>query len=183
VSLFPHSEESVAGVQTFRATYLAQTADTATQFDALERDLVVSLAGPMAQMHYRPTTPQDRVDPWEGDQNNASNFAAIAGMIKAGLIEGMEVKENENSVRAVPTDAKQEAKQFYQDAATKALDVVDENWPTITRVAEALLIRKVLNQDDVDELIANRLWKTRARGRCWLGAPPSIPDAPSMPRR
>ena len=149
VSLFP-TQGSAADAQHHSASYAALDADQATRLDAFERDLMVCLAGPYAQIGYRPSTQAQNREAWEQDINNAGVFAGSAAMVKAGRIRA------KGDTTPLSEDLIPEATRFYEAASLKAKDLVKENWPAIIRVAEALLVRLVLNQADVDDLIAGR---------------------------
>jgi len=130
VVLLP-TDDAEAHTPSQSAEYLARNADVATRVAAIENDILVVLAGPIAEFRRRPT--KSRAG-WE-------RGAPVPD--EGGVIE---VTLSEDDVAKVVL--------LFERLCEKAKTLVDGNWPAITRVAEALLVRRFLNQDDIDELIA-----------------------------
>lgn len=151
VTLLRTSGTSRASAQHESAAWIARDADRATRVSALEKDAIVFLAGPAAQRRHRLPKNQDG---WKTDLDDAKLRAIKAVLIKNGVtLPEVETKVHLNS------DDAEEAKLLYNRLAAKTETLIQEKWLAITRVAEALLTRPVLNQDELDELIAG--WRTR----------------------
>jgi len=147
VVLLP-TDDAEAHTPSQSAEYLARNADVATRVAAIENDILVVLAGPIAEFRRRPT--KSRAG-WGGDYYNLRSRLAKAVLLERGAPvpdEGgvIEVTLSEDDVAKVVL--------LFERLCERAKTLVDGNWPAITRVAEALLVRRFLNQDDIDELIA-----------------------------
>ena len=129
------------------AAYLARNAD---QMNAL---VVGSFAGPHAQSRYRPARNADdwerKANDWNGDIEPMSSWAASI----VALRHGLPVPED-GAMAPFPDSLKPEVGPLLEQLSDKAEAMVIDSWRAITRVAEALLARRILNQQDVDHLIA-----------------------------
>ncbi len=149
VTIFSTDPANLAIALTQSATYLtSRDADHAAHMAALEKDAIVCLAGPNAQMRHRRPKNQDD---WEDDRRNASSLAAEAVM----LSRGMPVPEK-GAKFSLPKDLGPEVNQLFEQFRDKSKVLVDEHWPAIVRVAEALLDHHILNETDIDDLIAGK---------------------------
>lgn len=129
------------------ATSLAHNAN---QVDAL---VVVSFAGPHSQSRYRPARKADdwerKANNWDADIEQMSSWAASI----VALRHGLPVPED-GAIAPFPDSLKPEVGSLLEQLSDKAEAMVIDNWRAITRVAEALLARSILGQQDVDHLIA-----------------------------
>jgi ATP-dependent Zn protease len=150
VTMFPTTDNQLAGAQMWSAGYLARNADWATRRAAMEKDVLVSLAGPLAQHRHRPAG-KGREFGGASDREYAQCGAAtIVFLEKPGGPPDAKTCELE------PEDAAK-ANQLLGQLCDEAKVLVDEHWSAIARVAEALLVHRVLGESDVDDLIAGRI--------------------------
>jgi hypothetical protein len=121
--------------------------------EALKKDAIVSLAGPMAQLRYQPLSQgaQQRAwkdGGWQADRRDAENSLVMLLLRQHDepVVLGHCVLEGERA---------EEFCQLFNGTRAKTADLVKENWPAIGRVAVALLgADRPLSQDEVDALIA-----------------------------
>jgi ATP-dependent Zn protease len=144
---------SDSGVQTKCATNLARDADLKTRAEANMLDAVVSLAGPCAQTRHRRRKNHRQIPPeWEDDYENARGFAVLAALAQRGV-----AVSQIDSQFAFNTEDTAEANSLLREANGKAERLVDEHWKAITRVAHALLTKRILDQDEVDKLMESEV--------------------------
>jgi hypothetical protein len=144
-------DTNAAAALTQRAAWFARDADQATLLSAIEKDIKICLAGPYAQSRHRPRKSGRNPDEWRDDIENASGLVAEIVLNERGAMPPV------GEIVTLDPDGATRAKCIFDRLAEETDAVVEENWPAITRVAEALLIRRILIGDDVDELIAGRL--------------------------
>jgi len=114
-----------------------QLGSTASEAIAvLERLMVVDLAGPIAERRCLR-------EAWQLDEDNALSRALRIVLLERGLEDDDLTEE----LRA-------EATELVRQMRTKAAVLVEENWPAIERVADALAENEQLNQAEIDALIA-----------------------------
>jgi ATP-dependent Zn protease len=143
--------ESAEAALTHCAAYQARNADQVTRLAAFMKDIIVALAGPQAQLKYRPPKNKQPYE-WGDDLKNAQNSAIQAALMASGVDT---LLNPEGSFITVDLDADQAvcANDMLQQARDAVRDLVAEHWPQIERVAAALLSHPILNGDDLDELI------------------------------
>jgi hypothetical protein len=152
-TLDERGEAGDASTHTASATYRAihaREANPAAQLDAIRKDAIIALAGPCSQAHYR--TPEKRYpDGWQGDYALAQSLAWRAALLTSGtdlLSQGDEI-----TVSLSP-DQGRYAYDFQCQCRDTAADLVWDRWPAITGVAEALMTRDLIDQVELDRLIA-----------------------------
>jgi hypothetical protein len=133
-------------------TALAPDADHEMQIAALEKDAISWLAGPIAQ-HFASGSNQYCV---KGDGNDlywVEQFCELA--IAIGNDQYVSERTNGELIfRWGGELGTAEAKALMKKVINKTWDLVEEHWPAIERVAEALLVRRELDQASIDELIS-----------------------------
>ena len=149
VTMFPTTDNQLAGAQMWSAGYLARNADWATRRAAMEKDVLVSLAGPFAQHRHRPVGKGRDVGGASDQEYAWCGAATIVFLEKSGSPPDAKTRELE------PEDAAK-ANQLLRQLCDEARALVDEHWSAIVRVAEALLVHRLLSETDVDDLIAGR---------------------------
>ena len=157
VTLFSTDETNSAIAQTRSATWLARGADDTTLLAAAEKDLKISLAGPLADAWYRPKR-RDKQDDWQADLAHARQSAAHAVSIRRGanpLDANGQVKPGVKT--ELTHDEAQECLHLINQLWEETDKLIADNWPAVTRVAEMLFERRILSGDDVDSLIADRI--------------------------
>jgi hypothetical protein len=143
VTLLP-IDGQVAAARTYSAAYRARDADVSALVAGLEADAKVSFAGMLAQARYRATKSRGG---WDDDIENARSCAAKIVL----LLDGMKLPEGEITLTPTQfTEANAVLERLHEEADT----LVEESWPAIERVAEALLARRALFPNEVDALIA-----------------------------
>ena len=81
---------------------------------------------------------------------NATALAARAALI----VDGIDARQIDPDVPVTLDDKQDEyAKDLMQQCSDEARRLVDEHWPTIVKIAEALSTRPILDEHDLDELI------------------------------
>jgi hypothetical protein len=112
------------------ATYLAQYADLSTQLSAIEKDVVVYLAGPQAQSQY--------------DGRPQELRGSDLKMAKALVEMALEISGRDHS----------EYNELFGQLSLETEILVSQYWSAIERVANGLLDFSTLNGTNVDDLIA-----------------------------
>jgi ATP-dependent Zn protease len=157
VVMFPTVVDSAAGAMTHSAAHAAVGKDVAVQIQGFEADTMIALAGLIAQGMAFPGT----VKKWEltppgelgSDMGNA--FHAVVNIL---LLRRGEVLPGPGEQRAVeiPTAMVDEAVLMLKQLMAESRSLIEANWPAVERLAEALTSRDVLDQAQVDALIAGR---------------------------
>jgi hypothetical protein len=129
-------------------------ADQATQLTAIRKDLIVGLAGPYGEQKHRPLkdrrTLKKRFDGWKNDLEIARLYAYLAALVATGV-----ALPSEGDTIRINTDLLPYADDFFQQCNDAVADLVDKYWPAIERVAQALMTCDLLDQAELDRLIAN----------------------------
>jgi hypothetical protein len=148
VVMFSPIDGLAAGTQTTKATWLAIDADPATLLGAIKKDIVVSLAGPCGEMKYR-NKPwhQKYFKRWVSDFKSARDRARYAALVATGA--------DRSSGSHHPTaDQIAIADKLPVHCLDIATYLVNTHWPAIERVARVLIVRDMLDQAELDCLIA-----------------------------
>jgi hypothetical protein len=128
--------------------------DQAARHAGLEKDVKVSLAGPIAQHTYRPLSPaaQSRAADagWESDYKEA-----LGGIIRIVYEQGGGDWSNVTNELLEQFRTRAETRTLLDRLSRETEELVQNNWPAIQRVATALLDRRLLYQNDIDALIAS----------------------------
>jgi hypothetical protein len=125
------------------AMYLAEYADDATRLSAIEKDIIVALAGPIAECQYRSLdfNVMREEELWDSDLK----------MVKYLLNMAMEL--------LLPKDLRPELYgELFDRLSIDTEILVSSHWSSIECVADALLEFSDLNQWHVDELIAGHVF-------------------------
>jgi hypothetical protein len=134
------------------ASYLARNENCATLIAALEKDAIVTLAGPQAECLYRRPTKRDMARWWDGDRKLATDFVAHAVTLQHDEYYDYDTFD-------------EECAEVFAQLSPRTLIMVCEQWPAIERVANGLLDFSTLNGADVDDLIAGTFLRTRTGGQ------------------
>jgi ATP-dependent Zn protease len=124
--------------------------DGPTQFAAMCTDAKVALAGPLAQLRYRPLARGARQnlleEGWAEDRKTIISLAGTAVMLKNGLelVKG----------RPLPERCHDEVSALISSLEAETNVVLDGAWAAVERVAIALLKTSTLDADELDDLIA-----------------------------
>lgn len=141
-------QDFLAGVVTINASGVTHYDDLPAQQQqrAFEIDAIISLAGPLAQKKCQPTN--TRRDGWCTDIEDTWKYVFQAVLVEGGVEpEGLSPSDINEWQKVKGGDL---LSKLYKETAA----LVDEHWPAIQSVAEGLLKRPSLNQDDIDALIA-----------------------------
>jgi hypothetical protein len=151
VALFPLTEGSSAVALSSSAAWDAREDDAPSQIAAHEKDAEVALAGPLAQFRYRPFKSRDH---WADDLQNASSATGWMVMLE----EGCAPVDNAPGrvVGTLNPDQNAKAFELLKRVRSQSDALVAEHWPAIERVAQALLQRPLLDEAELDALIADR---------------------------
>jgi hypothetical protein len=110
----------------------------------------VCLAGPCGQHHYKPVA-KGHSEAWDDDYDHAQGFAALT----AYGIDPRSLPQNPDGSFTIDLNAAQQAcaNDLLEQCRDAATNLVKEHWSAIERVAQALMTRDVLYQDELDQLI------------------------------
>jgi hypothetical protein len=123
--------------------------------DALERDAIVLLAGPMAQLKHQPVSSREQERAWEDggaffeDKQRALNFLGLLLLQRAG-----EPIPGAGEVLDLRGERVQQVYDMLNQTIPKAEALVDQHWRAIRRVAKSLTRDEVLIEAEIDALIA-----------------------------
>ncbi|MGC1827388.1 MAG: hypothetical protein WA723_17275 [Pseudolabrys sp.] len=155
VTTLPTEDMTAGGALTNSASWLARDADQATQLAAIEKDMKACLAGPHAQARYQPRKTKRIPNDWASDFKLAKSFATKAVLIRNGRGADIPIGEGTFEIVLGADDLAEIARLFHRIwNETEAL--VAKLWPAITLVAEELLTRRMLFEDEVDALIEGK---------------------------
>lgn len=144
VVMFATDATTKSVVQTRSEAYYANSG-SGEQVTGFEKDIKIKLAGSLAQKIARRGTAGR-----EDDLAQAKNMALSIAMLRAGL------ELPPPGVRAtvtVDTSILDEAQTILNTLREETKALLTENWPAVERVAQALMERDLLDQDDLDRLI------------------------------
>jgi len=134
------------------ASWLARDADQATRLAAIGKDMKALLAGPHAQARYQPRKSKRIPNEWASDFKLAKSFATKAVLIRTG--RGADIPIGEGAFEIVlGADDLAEIARLFNRISNETEALVAKLWPAITLVAEELLTRRTLFEDEVDALI------------------------------
>jgi ATP-dependent Zn protease len=178
-AIFSTSPGNEGNVRTITASWKAPDDDLPAKLAALGKDLAVALGGPLAEHRHRPVKRSAREPSrWGSDMTRAINFAIMSVLLNDGTISpahpGLRGRRDEGEAPVERNEAQNvEAARLLERSLKETGALVAQHWSAIERVANALLSGRMLDQDELDALIANRhaLWKRT------LGI--SRPDAPN----
>ena len=155
VTMLPTDDMTGGGALTNSASWLARDADQATHLAAIEKDMKALLAGPHAQARYQPRKHKRIPNEWASDFNLAKSFATKAVLIRNGRGADIPIGEGAFEI-ALGADDFAEIARLFNRIWNETEALVAELWPAITLVAEELLTRRMLFEDEVDALIEGK---------------------------
>jgi hypothetical protein len=144
VVMFATDATTKSVVQTRSEAYYANS-ELGEQVTGFEKDIKIKLAGSFAHKIAR-----RGIAGLADDLVHAKNFSLSIAMLRAGL------ELPPPGVRAtvtVDTSILDEAQTILNTLREETKALLTENWPAAERVAQALMVRDVLDQDDLDRLI------------------------------
>ena len=113
------------------------------------------LAGPHAQARYQPRKTKRIPNDWASDFKLAKSFATKAVLIRNG--RGADIPIGEGTFEIVlGADDLAEITRLFHRIWNETEALVAKLWPAITLVAEELLTRRTLFEDEVDALIEGK---------------------------
>ena len=152
VTMLPTDDMTAGSAMADSASWLAHNADQATQLAAIEKDMKALLAGPHAQARYQPRKTKRIPNEWASDFKLAKSCATKAVLIRNG--RGADVPIGEGTFEiALGADDLAEIDRLFNRVSNETEALVAKLWPAITLVAEELLTRRSLFEDEVDALI------------------------------
>jgi ATP-dependent Zn protease len=159
VALFPVNLNSKnPGAWIERAEALAPADDVIARIRGIEIDAKIAMAGPLAEELYRPPS-----------RKSALNWSSDAEQTKPRLMEIVQLRANphltwkpNSEFSASPTE-QEEYKRLVKQFTLEVAALLDQHWPKVKRIATALLVRKVLYEDDIDALIQSESLLSSAR--------------------
>jgi hypothetical protein len=166
VTILPDLDLDTAGLCCREwVTYFAEYADLATRLSAIEKDAVVTLAGPIAECQYlledfNAVTMMHKAVGWASDLETARRLVALAVELKH---DGLDIEM-----------WSEECDELFGQLSVETEIMVSQNWSAIECIAKGLLDFSVLNGADVDDLIAGA--EAVSLERAWLAAPCDDPN-------
>ena len=155
VTMLPTDDMTAGSAVANSASWLARDADQVTQLAAIEKDMMACLAGPLAQARYQPRKTKRIPNDWASDFKLAKSFATKAVLIRNG--RGADIPIGEGTFEIVlGADDLAEIAQLFHRIWNETEALVAKLWPAITLVAEELLTRRALFEDEVDVLIEGK---------------------------
>lgn len=151
VAMFPTDDVSRAGSLTYSASYYSG-ADKASRIAALEIDIKIGLAGPIADARHSKGRPSRSMK--HGEVDDIARSRSMAAEI-ALLMAGEPLAQHHGGMQMTVTPAIIESANAILarlQAETEAL--LAEHWPAVERVAQALMTCDLLDQAELDRLIA-----------------------------
>jgi hypothetical protein len=116
--------------------------------EVAEKRAIFALAGPIAHMKFQPTLNGERF------ANGSDDLLDVAVYLK--IVSGFHpLSELLVPGRPLEQDNK-ETSRLWERLQWDTAELVESYWPSIERVAEALLIHEELNQEQIDALIGER---------------------------
>jgi hypothetical protein len=113
------------------------------RMETAENSAKLALAGPLAHMKYRPTLNGEHFADY-GDLLDVHEYLRLAsGFTFEVLVPGKPLQQDNR-----------EASRLWERLQADTADLVESYWPSIGRVAEALLIHGELGQEQIDALIS-----------------------------
>jgi ATP-dependent Zn protease len=141
------------GALTESATSLARDLDKETYLAAISKDIIVALAGPLAQQRRRAPPAKRQLAEWEDDIRVATSLAFSAALVASGVERDqidLAMLDNLNA------DQRAHANHLFGQCNDRARELVVDHWPVIDKVAQALLSRPILRADDLDKLMGRK---------------------------
>jgi ATP-dependent Zn protease len=127
--------------------------DAQARLRGLETDAKIALAGPNAEKKYRPETNVQKAqrEQWRDDLAVCTSAAINIVLLR----DDPSIRFNFTGARDFePTETQAaEIRQLVNRFSREAQTLVEQHWPAITRVAAALLDRKILYNDEIAALI------------------------------
>ena len=135
-------------VQYESAYYRSRDADVASQLAALDKDLLVDCADFAAEQHFWPD--EDLLTSYLSDDDDILGTAAIITLLR----HGQQVSETFSLEDPLLPPIWDESNDHADKARIRADRLVADHLPAIERVAAALLIRRTLDPNELDAIIA-----------------------------
>ena len=145
------SADGTAGAHISRAIHLAAD-NPAARIAAIESDIVVVLAGPAAQMRLRPW--KRNFPECADDLQLARAWSTWAAFLASGMSGANVAELKADGLIELTEEEKTFADCLLNECEERAHRIVTEHWANIVKIAEALLVRSVLNADDIMSLIS-----------------------------
>ena len=155
VLMFQTDENTRSSILSRSAAHDAEQQDTASRIAGLEIDIRVSLAGPVGDELHREARTQSRVmrDGAADDVANSQNLAFLVAMLMAGE-HVPQVPHGERTDMEASSAFIESANAILRRLRDETKVLLTEHWPAIERVAQALITRNLLDQVELDRLIA-----------------------------
>jgi hypothetical protein len=150
--MFPPDERGKAGAHTESAAFHSDAAIPA-RIEGFKKDVIVALAGPIANVKYSGSSKSFRVGAAD-DIERAKDDANIIALLEAGhdlphpILETFNIKVDSSDL--------EHANDLFETMKAEAELLVTRFWPTIERVAEALMTRDLITEAELDSLIDAR---------------------------
>ena len=151
VTMLPTDDMTAGSAMADSASWLARNANQATQLAAIEKDMKALLAGPHAQARYQPRKTKRIPSEWASDFKLAKSCATKAVLIRNG--RGAEFRSVKAPSRLPWGWTISLRLTSFNRVSNETEALVAKLWPAITLVAEELLTRRSLFEDEVDALI------------------------------
>jgi hypothetical protein len=140
---------------TASAAYLAGDSDAAAQIAGYEKDIKIAWAGPLAPLRLAKGRSREKVIGMHADSDGATIYNAAIGIV---LLRAGETLPGPDESRNVTVTAAMKAEAVeIRDRLERETDVLLQGrFGAVKRIAEALLERGRLEENEIDRLIAGR---------------------------
>jgi ATP-dependent Zn protease len=144
VAMFATDATTKSVVQTRSEAYYASS-ELGAKVTGFEKDIKIKLAGSLAQQIAR-----RGIAGQADDLAQAKNMSLSIVMLRAG--EELPPPGVKTTI-TINTSSLDESKIVLKTLCEETRALLTENWPAVERVAQALMARDILDQDDLDRLI------------------------------
>jgi hypothetical protein len=155
VLMFQTDENTRSSILSRSAAHDAEQQDTASRIVGLEIDIRVSLAGPVGDELHRKARSQSRAmrDGAADDVASSQNLAFLVALLMAGE-HVPQVPHGRRMDIEVSSAFIESANVIQRRLRDETKVLLTEHWPAIERVAQALMTCNLLDQVELDRLIA-----------------------------
>jgi len=153
VAMFPTDDVNRAGALTYSASYYSGT-DKAARIAGLEIDIKIGLAGPITDARHSKGRPSRSMK--HGAADDIARSRSMAAEI-ALLMAGEQLPQHHDAMQITVTPALIEtANAILARLQTETEALLTQHWPAVKRVAQALMTCNLLDQAELDRLIAGQ---------------------------
>lgn len=156
LTMFSTGAGNSASATTQSAVWQAVDADLTGKIEAVMKDMKVRLGGPHAQAQHLNMNDREVAralrNEWTDDVERARHLAAAAAALK----DGAKIDLRGSIAFSLGPEQTKAAASFFDRANDEVEVLIKENWTIVERVAEALLSKRAITDEELDVLIDHR---------------------------